>query len=319
MHNSLIVVGVDGSPHSETAVEWAATRARETGARLRLTHAHDLPVPIPTISLAAPASPSTADPAADAARAGEAVLATAVAVAHRHGRDIEVTTDLRVGGAAPALIDASEQCDLIVVGSRGRGGFTGMLLGSVSVQVSAHADCPTIVVRDQPPDAGAVVVGVDDSEAAHTALAFAFTEAARLGTTVIAVHAWSLPLPTGPGEAAAAALADDHTRLRYQDAAQQVLTDALAGCRRQHPTVPVDERLITGSPVGALLEAATAPALIVVGSRGRGSFTGPLLGSTSQSVLRHAPCPVAVIRARQAVSPNPHHADTRAPQRPTGA
>ncbi|MCA2218860.1 universal stress protein [Jidongwangia harbinensis] len=303
MNHPLIVVGVDGSPHSDTAVTWAATRARQTGARLLLLHAYDLPIPVPTTPLAVPMPPLTADPATHAMRAGEAVLAAAVDVAHRHGHDIDVTTRLGIGGAAPALIDASAESDLLVVGSRGRGGFTGVLLGSVSIQVSAHAHCPTVVVSDQLPAAGPVVVGVDGSEAAHTALVFAFAEAHRLGTAVIALHAWSLPLPTGLADAAAVALADDHTRLQYHDAAQQVLTDALADCRRQHPSVPVDERLITGTPVEALLEAATEPAMIVVGSRGRGSVAGLLLGSTSQAVLHHATCPVAVIRTGQAVSP----------------
>jgi nucleotide-binding universal stress UspA family protein len=294
MDNPLIVVGVDGSAHSDTAVEWAAARARQTGARLRLLHAYDVPAPAPAMPLAG-AAPPTADSAAYAAQDGEAVLAAALDVACAGG-DIDVATRLTVGGAAPALVDASAESGLIVVGSRGRGGVAGMLLGSVSVQVSAHAHCPTVVVRDQPPAAGPVVVGVDSSEAAHTASAFAFAEAGRLGTTLIALHAWSLPLPTGPADAAAVSLPDDHTRSQYHDAAQQVLTDALAGCRQQHPAVPVDERLVMGSPVGAVLEAADEPAMIVVGSRGRGGFTGLLLGSTSQSVLHHATCPVAVIR-----------------------
>jgi nucleotide-binding universal stress UspA family protein len=292
MDTPLIVVGVDGSAHSDTAVEWAATRARQTGARLRLLHAYDMP----SMPLAPATPPSTADPAAHARRAGEAVLTSTVEVAHHHGGDIDVTSQLCIGGAAPALIDASAECDLIAVGSRGRGGFTGMLLGSVSVQVSAHAHCPTVVVRDQPPAAGPVVAGVDGSDAARTALAFAFAEARRLGTTLIAVHAWSLPLPTGPADATAVSLADDHTRSQYHDAARHVLTDALAAFRQQHPTVPVDEPLIMGSPVGALLEATDDPAMIVVGSRGRGGFTGLLLGSTSQSMLHHANCPVAVVR-----------------------
>jgi nucleotide-binding universal stress UspA family protein len=305
MDKPLIVVGVDGSPHANIAVEWAATRARQTGARLRLLHAYDLPVPVPTMSMAVATPPTASDPAAGAERAGEAVLAAASDVAHRQGRDIDVTTHLVSGGAAPALIDASAEASLIVVGSRGRGGFAGMLLGSVSVQVSAHAHCPTVVVRDRPPTTtGPVVVGVDGSEAAHAALPFAFAEAGRLGTTLIAMHAWSLPLPTGPADAAAVALIDDHTRVRYQDAARHVLTDALAACRRQHPTVPVEERLVDGTPVGALLEAAAEPVMIVVGSRGRGGFTGLLLGSTSQSVLHHATCPVAVIRTGAVVSPD---------------
>jgi nucleotide-binding universal stress UspA family protein len=296
--NSEIVVGVDGSPHADTAVRWAAARAQHTGARLRLLHAYVVPVPAPAMPLVAVAT-SAVTPEDYLRTAGEAVLAAAADVARRHATGVDVTTDLRVGGAALALVDASAEAGLIVVGSRGLGGFKGMLLGSVGVQVSAHALCPTVVVRGPAPAAGPVVVGVDGSEPARAALAFAFAEAHRLGTTVIAVHAWSPPLPTGLADAAAVALADDGDRARYQQAAQQILTDALAGCRQQHPDVPVDERLTEVGPVMALLEAAAEPAMIVVGSRGHGGFTGLLLGSTSQSVLHHAACPVAVIRAGQ--------------------
>jgi nucleotide-binding universal stress UspA family protein len=144
-----------------------------------------------------------------------------------------------------------------------------------------------------------IVVGVDGSEPAAAALAFAFTEAHRLDTAVVAVHAWSMSLPTGPAEAAVIAMAAGDDRARYQHRAQQVLSDAVAGHRQKYPDVPVTERLIDASPAGALLEAVAEPAMIVVGSRGHGGFTGLLLGSTSQSVLHHASCPVAVARPGQ--------------------
>jgi nucleotide-binding universal stress UspA family protein len=130
-------------------------------------------------------------------------------------------------------------------------------------------------------------------------LTFAFAEAHCLGTTVVAVHAWSMPLPVGPAEAAALAMATGDDRARYQRTAQQVLTDAVAGYRQSYPDVPVTERLTEAGPAGALLEAANEPAMIVVGSRGHGGFTGLLLGSTSQSVLHHATCPVAVTRTHK--------------------
>jgi nucleotide-binding universal stress UspA family protein len=303
MDDNKIVVGVDGSPHADRAVRWAATRARHTGARLRLLHAYVVPVPAPAMPLAATTAGAVA-PDDDLAKSGEAVLAAAADLARDHATGVDVSTELRVGGAAPALIDASADAGLVVVGSRGLGGFTGLLLGSVSVQVSAHAHCPTVVVRDQIPATGPVVVGVNDSEPARAALTFAFAEARSLGTTVIAVHAWSWPLPTGVGDAAAAALANDDARARYQQAARQILTDALTECRQQHPDVPVDERLTEADPAEALLEAAAEPAIVVVGSHGHGGFTGLLLASTSQSVLHHATCPVAVIHAGQAVPPH---------------
>jgi nucleotide-binding universal stress UspA family protein len=231
----------------------------------------------------------------DAAKAGESILTAAAEVAQRHAAGIEVATELRAGGAASALIDASATAGLLVVGSRGLGGFTGLLLGSVSAQVSAHAHCPTVVVRGQGDAAGPVVLGVDGSRPARAASAFAFAEAHRLGVGVVAVYAWNLPLPAGPSDAVAVALLDDGGVAQYQQQARQVLTDALADARRQYPHVPVEERLADASPVRALLDASTDPAMIVVGARGHGGFTGLLLGSTSQSVLHHADCPVAVL------------------------
>lgn len=295
MDNAEIIVGVDGSPQADAAVRWALARARHTGARLRLLHAYSVPVPAPAMSLAA-AGPYAADRVEYAAEAGEAVLAAAAELARAHADGVEVSTELRVGGAAQALIEASEQAGLVVVGSRGLGGFTGLLLGSVGVQVSAHARCPTVVVHGDAPATGPVVVGVDGSELSQAAVAFAFAEADRLGTGVIAVHAWGLPMPTGAGDGLAVVLAGEDEQAKFARAAGRVLADALADVRQRYPGVTVDERLVQAGSAGALLEAAADAAMIVVGSRGHGGFKGLLLGSTSQTVLQHATCPVAVVR-----------------------
>lgn len=322
MRNEDVIVGVDGSPGSNTAVRWAAVRARHTGGRLRLLHAYTVPITVPAMSLAG--EPPYSVDLVDYARAGEGVLATAQATVRSFATDLDVSTELLVGGASQVLIDASARADLVVVGSRGLGGFAGLLLGSVSVQVSGHAHCPTVVVRGsgaigpveegpilsrngaatsdgqitEAQAVGPVVVGVDGSRPSRAALAFAFAEADRLGATVVAVHAWNLPMPTGAGEAAAVALAGGNEPERYQQAAQEVLQAELAGFRQRFPEVPVVERAPEGNPAAMLLEASGGSALLVVGSRGHGGFTGLLLGSTSQSVLHHAGCPVVVTRAQ---------------------
>jgi nucleotide-binding universal stress UspA family protein len=292
-----IVVGVDGSTEAEGAVRWAAERARGTGAPLRLLHAYALPVPTPGMPLAAVA-PYPVNPD-EYARAGEAVLAAAAEVARGAAAEVPVHTDLRAGGAAPALIEASTDAGLVVVGSRGLGGFTGLLLGSVGVQVSIHAHCPTAVIRGDTAAAGPVVVGVDGSPASHTALDFAFAEAQRLGRSVRAVHAWGAPLPTGPGEAAALVRTHHVGREAPVRAANQLLAEALAPHRRSFPDVEVDELLTEAGAAPALLEAARDAVLVVIGSRGRGGFAGLLLGSTSQTLVHHAPCPVVVTRPGQ--------------------
>jgi nucleotide-binding universal stress UspA family protein len=296
METEVIVVGVDGSPHTDTAVRWAAARARRTGACLRLVHAHAAPVPAPAMPLGGTTAFGPG-PDAETDRAGAAVLSAAADLAVSHAPGVDVTTDLRSGSAATILIDVSAEADLVVVGSRGRGGFAGLLHGSVSARVSGRTRCPTVVVRDRAPETGPIVVGVDGSQPGAAALSFAFAEADRRGAGVIAVHAWTMPLPVGPGEAAALARAGDQDRLRHRQAASEVLADALAGARREHPDVPVHERLTEAGPAGALIEAAAEPAMIVVGSRGHGQLAGLLLGSTSRTVLHNATCPVVVVHA----------------------
>jgi nucleotide-binding universal stress UspA family protein len=269
MENAEIVAGVDGSPQAEDAVRWAASRAQHTGARLRLLHAHA--VSVPAKPLAATASDDCL------AKAGEAVLTTATDIAHDQAPDIELITDLCAEGVAPALIDISVGASLVVVGSRGLGGFKGMLLGSVGTRVSGHAHCSTVVMRDRTTATGPLVVGVDGSESAATALAFAFTEAHRLGTTVVAVHAWSMHQPIGPAEAATIAMATGDDQAQYQKAAQEVLTPRggrlpseaprRAGNRAAHRRQP---RRVGSADV----DSATGPAR-AEGESGRGSRRSP--------------------------------------------
>jgi nucleotide-binding universal stress UspA family protein len=294
----VIVVGVDGSAGADAAVRWAAARAGGTGASLRLLYACPAPVPAPAMPLAA--TPYGIDPDAYA-QAAEAVVAAAADLARQHADRVEVSTELQVGGAGQALIDASSAASLVVVGSRGLGGFTGLLLGSVGVQVSAHAHCPTVVVRgDGTPVAGPVVVGVDGSEPSHAAVGFAFAEASRMHTDLVALHAWQLPLPGGVGEAAALALEAGLGREMYEDAARQMLTDAVAPWRDRYRDVLVRQQTTQGGAAPALLTAAERAAMLVVGTRGHGGFAGLLLGCTSHALLHHATCPVAVIRAPSA-------------------
>ena len=292
--SDLVVVGVDGSPESDAAVRWAADRVQHGGGRLHLVHAYAAPMPMPAMPFYGVLPVSEVD-FADYVQAGEAVLALASEIAAARVDAVQLTTDLKPAGAAAALVEASRTADLVVVGSRGHGGFTGMLLGSVSAQLTTHAHCPTVVVRGEPPADGPVVVGVDGSDPSNAAVAFAFAEAHRLDTRLVAVHAWDTPLPTGPAEAAAMR-ASGQDRDGYQQAARQLLDGALRPGRQRFPDLPVEGRVAETGAADALLAAEDNPAMIVVGSRGHGGFTGLLLGSTSQSVLHHATCPVAVIR-----------------------
>jgi nucleotide-binding universal stress UspA family protein len=136
-----IVVGVDGSEHAERALEWAIDEAKSGNARLRLVSAWHVPT-------AAYGAPGFA-PAIDLDRAFREVAEESVEDAATLVREAEIQADVTVseGQAADVLVKAAEDADLLVVGSRGHGGFSGLLLGSVSSQCAHHAPCPLVIVR----------------------------------------------------------------------------------------------------------------------------------------------------------------------------
>lgn len=134
-----IVVGVDGSKSAHDALRWAVEEAQARGAAIEVVHAW-LPVP-----LGNPFGLAAIDPAPFEASAG-AVLDAALDDVDTSGLAEPVTRTLRCGGASSVILDAAEGADLVVVGSRGLGGFRGLLLGSVGQQVVPHAPCPVVVV-----------------------------------------------------------------------------------------------------------------------------------------------------------------------------
>ncbi|GAB3146599.1 universal stress protein [Micromonospora sonneratiae] len=288
-----VIVGVDGSPDSLRAVDWGAEQARLRHRPLRIVHAFRWPV------VPAALSPVPLDPASTGLlHAAEQILSAAADHARKVAPELEISTDQPVSAPARALIEASHDASLVVVGSRGLGGFTGLLLGSVGTQVAAHAACPVVVVRgDAPHPAGGstdqIVVGVDGSPLSHLAVEFAFEQAAWRGLGVTAVHAYQLPQPLYPG---ALPLAYDVDEIHGDES--RLLAEALAGWSEKYPDVPVRRRVVQGPAGVVLVRESAGAALTVLGSRGLGGFTGLLLGSVSQSVLHHAPCPVAIVRSR---------------------
>jgi nucleotide-binding universal stress UspA family protein len=283
---SRVVVGVDGSARSLDAVDLAAREAALRNLLLRVVYAYLWPyVAVPPG--AAPVSLSD-----DALRHdAERIVREAVERARAAAPSVDVTGETLIGAPTPTLIDQSRTASLVVVGDRGLGGFTGLLVGSVAVQLAAHAACPVLVARGRADPAGDVLVGVDGSPANEPAVGFAFEEAALRGTDLTALHAWTHPVRAEPG---------DMRPLVYNPAdveaeEERVLAEALAGWRDKYPDVTVRRRLIRGHTRQALIDATEQAQLVVVGSRGRGGFTGLLLGSVSQAVLHHAACPVAIV------------------------
>ncbi|MFE7761040.1 universal stress protein [Streptomyces sp. NPDC057438] len=288
--SALVVVGVDGSASSLAAVEAAAREARLRGAGLRVVHAFFWP------AMHVPLGPSPLGPSDGGLRnMADRLVAEAVERARAAAPEVDVSHAVVTGEPLTVLEAQSRAAELVVVGSRGMGGFVGLLVGSTAVHLAAHGRCPVLVVREQPSAEGPIVLGVDGSAAGGHAMDFAFAEAELRKAPLVALHAWTtwnapLPAPqdaTTPYANPPGALAGEEERL---------LSEALAGRQERHPGVVVEHRVVHGGTREALIEASRSAQLVVVGARGRGGFAGLLLGSVSQALLHHAHCPVAVVR-----------------------
>ncbi|GAA4416186.1 universal stress protein [Georgenia halophila] len=288
----VVVVGVDGSEASLGAVDWAVAEARRADWRLHIVCAYALPS-----FTAASLDGGYAAMDDTAIHAGaQTVVDEAVARADQSG--LAVTSALETGDPAGVLVDLSREASMVVVGTRGGGGFTDRLLGTVSSALPAHAHCPTVVVplrstsRDYTP-VRRIVVGVDGSESARVALRRAVDEAIMWDAELSAVAA--VPIATGAGAMAWLPAAVDR---------EDVLADVREGLRVAVESAVGDRELavrqhaLDGNAAALMAEFSTAVELVVVGSRGRGGFAGLLLGSTSQAVLQHAASPVMVVPAR---------------------
>ncbi|GII66043.1 universal stress protein [Sphaerisporangium krabiense] len=282
-----VVVGVDGSPSSVTAARYAAEDARRRGAGLRVVHVSEPWMYVQP--LATP--PGFQDSLEEASRA---VLAQAADEARDQAPDLEIETVSRVGDVRTELLRQSHDAEALVVGTRGHGGFLGMVLGSVSIGVAGHAGCPVIVVRydEESREHGEIVVGHDGSPESEPALRYAFEEAARRGCRLRAIYAWEqsawLPMPAS------------HTphMERLYDLGRKAAKEQLLPWRDKYPQLRVTESMPWAHPVEALSEASATADLVVVGSRGRGALRAAVLGSVSHGVLHHARCPVAVVHVR---------------------
>ncbi|MEG3637219.1 universal stress protein [Micromonospora palythoicola] len=287
-----VVVGVDGSEIALHAVRAAAREAAYRHRPLRVVHAFIWPL------MGVPLGPAPGAPADGGLRnQAERHLADAVAEAGKVAPEVPVTAEVVDGSASSMLLAEARDAALVVLGNRGLGGFAGLLLGSVAVQVSAHADGPVLVVRGESRADGPVVVGVDGSELSQEAVRFAFEEAAWRGTELVAVHAWLYPTPVGPGDILPLVYDLD----AFRDEEERVLAEAVAGWSERYPEVPVRRRLVRGSPGRALVEESRTAQVVVVGARGRGALGGLLLGSVSHAVLHHAHCPLAIVRKLRTV------------------
>lgn len=289
----IVVVAVDGSPASRNAVRWAANTANKRGIPLRLASSYTMPQFLYAEGMVPPQELFD-----DLQSETMEKIDEARAVAHEVAPDIKIGHTIAEGSPIDMLLDMAHDVTMIVMGSRGLGGLSGMVMGSVSAAVVSHASCPVVVVRednqlDEATKYGPVVIGVDGSDVSAKATEIAFAEADARGAELVAVHTW-MDMQV---QASLAGLSAAQQQWEVVEREQiEMLTERLAPMTEKYPNVEVRKVITRDRPVRALVENSEGAQLLVVGSHGRGGFKGMLLGSTSRALLQSAPCPMMVVR-----------------------
>ncbi|MGB8403876.1 MAG: universal stress protein [Mycobacterium sp.] len=284
-----ILVGIDGSTSALHALNWAVREAQLRNLPLRLAHAVDFG------SFAMGFNPGASESFFKyLEQKGQTSLDEAADHVQITDSDVEVSLARVSGRPQRVLSDLSKNAFLTVVGSSGLNGFTGLLAGSVAVELTAHGHSPVVVVRAPGlPVNGPVVVGISGAPESEDAIGWAFEEASMRGTELVAILVSSY-LPAyfyysePPWEDLSGQAGEEQQRM--------LLAERLAGWQEKFPDVVVRRIVVTGNPGQVLLSHTQHAQLIVAGSRGRGDAGGFFLGSTSHRLIHHAACPVLVAR-----------------------
>ncbi|WP_371613994.1 universal stress protein [Streptomyces sp. NBC_00454] len=296
-----VIAGLDGSPASLAAAEWAAREAQRRRLPLKLLHAVEEWIPSYGYASQTAATPSPQ-------HWGERIpREVAKELAERHP-DLEITTEQVDGRPLTVLAAAAQGAELLVLGSRGLAAMAGFLVGSVSQAVLAHAERPVVVVRpgawmdtahlpipvDNGPQEGAyrpVVLGLDLSRPCDNLLDYAFDAASSRRAPLRVIHSWNMP-PTFSFDPA---LFAPEVRDGMAAGTATALGDALRPWHGKYPQVRVEEECSVGQAAGHLIEASADASLLVVGRRIRRSAIGTHLGPVAHAVLHHSTAPVAVV------------------------
>lgn len=288
-----VLAGVDGSPGSLAAARWAAWEAERRGVGLSLLHAapvlRDPAVPAPALNTLH--------------EVGELMLQrVAACLRDRHPR-IEIQSEQVDRACTAALLAGAEAAELLVVGTRGSGGFDGLAVGSTALSVAAGAAVCPVVLVPRPSDTGGeqastwsdhgqVVVGFHPPCAGAETVEFAFLAAEARGGSLLAVQAWALPADS---VSARTPFVAEEDRAEWEDQELFGLSEALRAWSEKYPQVDVTADVVLLHPAQALLNASRTAALLVVGSRTDPEASEGRLGPVTHAVLHHARCPVAVV------------------------
>ncbi|WP_018506346.1 universal stress protein [Parafrankia discariae] len=292
-----IVVGVDGSPDAEEALRWAMAQARRQDCPLTVLLAWDpkhCPPAVSSVTATADAEKAGAGTAGEHETQAAAyhVLQTAIGRAAKLSRPTAMVERVEHRDAAEALLDASADAEMLVLGLHGANRKHRLFAGSVTEVCLHRASSAVVVVRPghlRP--TGPVVVGVDGSAASVAALRVAAAQARSGETSLRVVHSWFPAAPLYPG----VYMGLDVPTL--EKAARALLDDCVAQVQEENTDLRIERVLVEDAAVPGLLRVSADASLLVVGARGHGGFAGLLLGSVSHQCVHHADCPVAVVRA----------------------
>ncbi|MBJ7356768.1 universal stress protein [Nocardioides sp.] len=281
-----VVVGVDGTPGSAGALRYAVAEAARRGASLRLVHV--LPVTAPVW----PGVPMSGVGDSELRDVATSILEESVAAVRDLAPDLEVVTRLSAGSRSGAVVEASEDAQLVVVGRETQHGVDRILVGAVTAAVAAHAHCGVAVVPsfwsgDHP--RARVVVAMKSRANAHAVLTEAFSQARRRGASLTIVTAWELPDPY-LDRIEVRTHSDD-----WEEEGRSVIEDVLTSWRREYPDVAVDVRVQHGRAAEVLLAASRDSDLLVLSRRHRAIPPYGHLGGVAHAILRASDVPVVVV------------------------
>ncbi|WP_033309485.1 universal stress protein [Streptomyces iakyrus] len=289
----LVLAGIDGSECAAAAAGWAAREAARRGVPVRLLHASPQ-LPGATVPR----------PALDRLRLIGVRLTqrTAEDLADRHP-DLQVEGEQAEEPPVDALLGAARDAGLLVVGTRGTGGFEGLAVGSVALRMAAAAPCPVVLVPPPRPGAyadgasatrrtGQIVLGFDAHRPVGEAAGFAFSAAEARAARLRVVQAWGLPAESVSSRTL---VVTEEDRATWEDQEVLQLSDALRPWQGKYPRVPAATDLMLLHPAEALLNASRNADLLVVGRRTEPTAAEGRLGPVTHAVLHHARCPVAVV------------------------
>ncbi|WP_277034821.1 universal stress protein [Propionimicrobium lymphophilum] len=288
------VVGIDGSENSYLATQWAAKWAKSHGTGLTIVMVQPevmLPRKSHVWKAMLEANYNERQKDKYLARLHKAELqAREVAPA------IEVSSILLEGDVAGSLVEITKKSETLILGKRGSGQASIFTLGGVADSVVTNAGGTVITIphdfRERP--GGPVLVGIDDDSRAKQTVRYAFEQADKLGAPLVVMHAWYAP--PAASEATMVVLVDAD---EINEESHAFIQSTVAELAQEYPNVKVTSKVVNANPGDALAAESKNAQLIVVSSRGRGGFTGLLLGSTSRRVVRLSSAPTAVIRCHK--------------------